>query len=425
MGFDAWFAIAVFVVTYGFIVSEKIHRTIIALVGAGIVILTGLLTQEQALGHIDWNTLALLTGMMLLVGVLRGSGLFEFLGVWVAKVSRGRPKLLLFLLAAMTAVLSAFLDNVTTVLLLVPVTLAMTDRLRLPAFPYLIAEIISSNLGGTATLIGDPPNIMIGSAVGLDFMDFVTNIGDAVFVILLLTIGLLLLLFGRELHTDVEATQALADLSPKDEVKDRALLLKGVIVLGLTIVGFVLHGQLHLESATIAFAGAALMLLLGGAQRMGEAFHHVEWPTLFFFIGLFVLVGGLVETGVIVRLASWALGVTGGSVPLLTVVVLWLSGFASAFVDNIPFTATMIPLLQQIGTQLGEETMMPVWWALSLGACFGGNGTLVGASANLIVASLAERQGITITFGRYFRYGFPVTLVTLLLSTGYLLLFEL
>lgn len=416
--FAFWGAIVVFIITYAIIISEKVHRMVIAMAGGLVMILMGFLNQETALKeNIDFNTLGLLTGMMILVTITRRTGVFEAVAVWSASLTKGEALRLLALLSVITAAASSLLDNVTTVLLIVPVTLTLTDKLQVNPVPYLIAEIFASNVGGTATLIGDPPNIMIGSAVGLSFNDFLIHLAPICFLILFVTVGLLLLVYRNGMKIEDERRQALLELNFKDEIKDWRLLYKSLGVLGLTVLGFALHGVLHVESATIALTGGILLMLLS-AEEPEDILLHVEWPTIFFFTGLFVLVGGLKATGVIGALANWTLTITQGNVMETSFLILWISAIASAFIDNIPFVATMIPLLQEMG-QLSGVNLEPVWWSLSLGACLGGNGTLIGASANVIVAGIAEKNGISLTFRQYMKVAFPLMLVSIIISHIY------
>lgn len=392
---------------------------VVATAGGLVMLLLGFLTQETALkDNIDFNTLGLLIGMMILVTITRRTGVFEAVAIWAARFTGGKPLRLLALLAFITATASAFLDNVTTVLLIVPVTLTLTDKLEVNPTPFLIAEVIASNIGGTATLIGDPPNIMIGSAVGLDFNAFLLHLTPVIFIILLATIALLLLIYRKDLQVTDENRQAILQLNFKEEIKDWQLLKKSLIVLGITIIAFIFHGVFHLESATIAFTGAILLMLVS-REEPEDIFLHIEWPTIFFFVGLFVLVGGLKATGVIGELAHWTLTVTHGDLLQTTLIVLWVSAIASAFIDNIPFVATMIPLILEMG-QLSGMTLDPLWWSLSLGACLGGNGTLIGASANVIVAGIAEKNGISLTFNHYLKIAFPLMIVSIIISHIYL-----
>lgn len=413
-----WLSIAVFIITYVFIIWEKVHRSVVVFVAGALVIALGIINQEKAVESIDFNTLWLLTGMMIIVGITRRSGVFEYLAIKSAKLAHGNPLLIMIIFSLITAVASALLDNVTTVLLMVPVTYAITDRLGINPMPFLMAEILSSNIGGTATLIGDPPNIMIGSATNLGFMDFVSNLALPVFLILIVTIMVLLLIYRKSMHADADKIEQVMQLNEIDSIKDWAILKKSLFVLALTILGFMMHQTLHLESATIALLGAGILLLITGYDPE-EALLNVEWPTIVFFAGLFVIVGGLEANGVIEYVAQQTLNITGGSEIKTGLLVLWLSAVASAFVDNIPYTATMIPLLQSVG-QMSHMNMESIWWALSLGACLGGNGSLVGASANVIVAGIAERNGNPISFVGFLKIGFPLMILSVLMAMIYL-----
>jgi Na+/H+ antiporter NhaD/arsenite permease-like protein len=419
---EAIFAIVIFLIVYMIIVSEKIHRTIVALAGALLMMAFGVLNQETAIHHIDFNTIGLLTGMMIIVAITAETGLFNYIAIWSAKAVKGEPVLILIVLSLITAIGSAFLDNVTTVLLIVPVTFSITRQLSVNPIPYLVSEILMSNIGGTATMIGDPPNIMIGSAVQeLSFNDFITNLTLISMFIAVVTIMVLVMLYRKELMADERAKLRLMGLNEKDQIKDRKLLLKCLSVLTLTILGFFIHQTFDFESASVALAGAVLLLLVAGPKYLEDALAQVEWPTIFFFIGLFVLVGGLMETGVIERLAQGAVHLTKGNVTNTSLLILWMSAIASAFVDNIPFVATMIPMIQSFG-EMGMTQLEPLWWSLALGACLGGNGTLIGASANVIVAGLASREGHEISFFSFLKIAFPLMILSILISTVYIYL---
>ncbi|MDF9408667.1 MAG: Inner membrane protein YbiR [Pelotomaculum sp. PtaB.Bin013] len=421
---QVFFATAVFLITYAVIVSEKIHRTVVALVGACLMALTKILGLEQVIEAIDFNTIGLLVGMMIIVGITKQTGIFEYLAIKAAKGSKGEPLKIIAALSLITAVLSAFLDNVTTVLLIVPVTFAIAKQLELNPLPFLIAEIISSNIGGTATLIGDPPNIMIGSATGLGFMDFVFNLTPVIVVIYILTIFFIQIIYRKQLVARPELQSVIMEIDEKDEIKDAKLLHKCLVVLFLTVLGFVLHQYVHLESSVIALSGASLLLLVTRSDPE-HSLHAVEWPVIFFFVGLFVVVGALEEVGVIEAMAKWSLEVTGGNMVPTSMLILWLSAIASAFVDNIPFVATMIPLIQDMGRLGGIADLNLLWWSLSLGACLGGNGTAIGASANVVVIGIAEKRGLLISFINYMKIAFPLMLMSIVVSTGYLLLWHL
>ncbi|MBD0382293.1 ArsB/NhaD family transporter [Paenibacillus sedimenti] len=417
---QAIWAIGIFLIIYGMIISEKIHRTILAMFGAVFMVVLGIVDQETALHHIDFNTLGLLIGMMIIVGITAETGLFKYVALKAAKMAKGKPKRIMVALVLITAGGSAFLDNVTTVLLMVPVTFSITRQLRVNPIPFLITQIIAANVGGTATLIGDPPNIMIGSAVKeLTFMAFINNLTPIAIIIILAYVPLFIMMFGKQIQSTPELQRSIMEMDEKAMITDHKLLKKCLNVLSVTILGFFLHQSLHLESATVALSGAFLLLLLTGEHMLEKAFHSVEWITIFFFIGLFVLVSGLVETGVIAKLAAMAIDVTGGDLLTTSMLILWLSAIASAFLDNIPFVATMIPMIQEMGN-MGVSNLEPLWWSLALGACLGGNGTLIGASANLIVAGLAGKEGYPITFVKYLKYGFPLMILSIVLSSIYI-----
>jgi Na+/H+ antiporter NhaD/arsenite permease-like protein len=422
LSIQAIIAIAVFLVSYAFIITEKIHRTIIAMSGGILMVLLGVMGQEKALEHIDFNTIGLLTGMMIIVAIASETGLFRYIAIWAAKKVKGGPIKLLLVLGTITALGSAFLDNVTTVLLIVPVTFSITRQLRVNPVPYLIAEVIASNIGGTSTLIGDPPNIMLGSAVKeLTFMAFIENLTAITFFILFVNIGILAFIYRKQLRTTDELKKSLMDLDEKEEITDKTLLIKSLLTLAITIVGFFFHQMLHLESAIVALTGAFLLLLLTGEKYLDKAFSKIEWTTIFFFIGLFVLVSGLVETGVISLLANYSVHLTGGDFKSTSILILWVSAIASAFIDNIPFVATMIPMIKDMGS-LGITHLEPLWWSLSLGACLGGNGTLIGASANVIVAGLAAKEGYNISFVKFLIIAFPLMILSILICTIYIYL---
>ncbi|WP_314048317.1 ArsB/NhaD family transporter [Selenomonas noxia] len=414
-------AIVIFVAAYALIISEKVHRTIVGLFGAMLMILFGILDQETAVHHIDFNTLGLLMGMMIIVNITSETGLFNFLAIWAAQKVRARPIALLVVLSSITMVCSALLDNVTTVLLTVPITFSITSQIKVDVMPYLISQILASNIGGTATLIGDPPNIMIGSAVGLDFMAFVQNLTLISIIIFILVQLILIALYHKELHTQPELQDKIMRLPADAQITDHALLHKCLAVIFLTITFFVLHGSLGLESATVALSGAGLLLLLTATrdeEKIAKVLSKIEWPAIFFFGGLFILVGALVETGVIRMLAAEAIKATGGNVEATAILILWMSAIASAFIDNIPFVATLIPLIQDMG-QMGLTNLDPMWWSLALGACLGGNGTLIGASANVVVASMSAQRGRPISFLGFMKIAFPVMIFTVLISNIY------
>ncbi len=426
-----WLATVLFVATYVVIVTERINRAIVSLIGAGLMITLGVLNQEAAIKGIDFNTLGLLTGMMVIVAISRRSGVFQFVAVWSAKKVRARPWGILVMLSLVTAVFSALLDNVTTVLLVAPVTLLITEELEVNPYPFLFAEIFASNIGGTATLIGDPPNIMIGSAVKLTFNDFLINLAPITPLIMLLTLIAIYFIWGRRMKATEKAMQRVMGFDEREAITDVPLLKKSLFVITMVITGFVLAHSLGLEPATVAMAGAALLLLLTSigesaedqSENVHKSFGEVEWVTIFFFVGLFILVHGLEHVGLLTILANKVLDFTGGDMTVTAMAILWVSAIFSAIVDNIPFVATMIPLIKSMAPTFGgAENLMPLWWSLALGACLGGNGSLVGASANLIVAGFAERAGHRIRFLPFMLLAFPLMLMSIVIASVYVYL---
>jgi Na+/H+ antiporter NhaD/arsenite permease-like protein len=424
-----WVSTIVLIVVYAIIITEKVNRSVIALVGAGFMILIGVLDQHEAIKGVDFNTIALLTGMMILVSVSRKSGMFEYMAVWSAKKAKAEPWGILLMLSVTTAVLSAFLDNVTTVLLIVPVTLALTKELKVPPYPFLFAEIFASNIGGTATLIGDPPNILIGSLVDLSFNDFVINLTPVVVVTLAAQVLMIHWLWGRHLSATPGDKARVMAMREIETIVNWTLLRQSLIVLAGVMIAFVLARPLHLEPGTIALFGAAVLMLLDNlgctpevqSEKCTHIFGEVEWITIFFFVGLFIVVHGVEVGGLLKMLADMLVSATGGNMEITAYAILWASAILSAIVDNIPFVATMIPLIKAMAPAFGgPDAIGPLWWSLSLGACFGGNGTLIGASANLTVAGLAERNGIPFRFLTYTYYAFPMMLVSIVISHIYI-----
>jgi Na+/H+ antiporter NhaD/arsenite permease-like protein len=420
------FALAVFVVVLAAFALDLVHRTAATLAGGILLVVAGAIGEDEAIEAVHWETLGLLIGMMILVGILKDSGVFGYLAIKSAQAARGRPGLVLVYLASITAFLSAFLDNVTTVLLMFPVTLVIARILEEDPIPFLIVEVLASNIGGTATLVGDPPNIIIGTVVDeLTFMDFIVNLAPPIAVILLVTLGIVWLAHGRKLHTTDEDRKNIMALEASEEIEDRPLLVRAGAVAGLTVVGFFLQGVTGLNPAIVALAGAAVAMLVCGPE-VEKVLHEVEWPTILFFVGLFVMVGALESTGFI-ELVAESLASGSDSLAGTAMIVMWGSGFASGVVDNIPFTATMVPVIEQLAEARGYDaaTTEPLWWSLSLGACLGGNFTLIGASANLVVAGLVAREGLrSFTFWRFLMWGFPLTLVALSISSAYVLVFQ-
>jgi Na+/H+ antiporter NhaD/arsenite permease-like protein len=410
-----WLAGGIFLITYALIVTERVDRTVSAVLGGMAMILLGVLSQDQAFHAIDWNVIFLLGGMMVIANVLRETGLFQWSAIQAIRLGKGDPFRILVILSTVIAVSSALLDNVTIVVLAAPVALFVASSLKVSPLPFLITGILASNIGGTATLVGDPPNILIGSAAGIDFLTFAANLAPISLLILIVFPGLSWFLFRKDLQAgqshalDIEALEAGALIT------DRRLLNKALIVMAGVVVGFLAHGALHLEPATIAVAGATILLLWGRSDPH-KVLRDVEWTTLVFFVGLFIIVEAVVEVGLIAQVAEMALRLTDGNLALTSMLLLWLSAIASGIVDNIPYTATMIPIVENLGQSM---PVLPLWWSLALGACLGGNATLVGAAANVVVANVAEKSGHPISFKRFLGYGLATTVMSLLLATGY------
>ena len=433
MGPAFWIATVIFLLSYILIVTEKIHKTIIAIFGAALMIVLGIVTQDDAfysleLG-VDWNVIFLLVSMMTIVNIMKPTGVFEYIAIRSTKAAKGKPFIIMVMFSVVTAVLSAFLDNVTTVLLIAPVTLFICQALELDVVPYLITETIASNIGGTATLIGDPPNIMIASKAQIDFMAFIYHLTPVVIVIMVVYLITLKFVFGKRMTVKEELRQRVMVMEEREAIKDPVLLKKSLIVLAVTMTGFVFHGALHLQPATIALFGAALLLLVSGIKDPHHILSEAEWSTLFFFIGLFIIIGGIIKVGLIKWMSIQALEITQGNMFATSMVVMWFSAFASAIIDNIPYVATMNPLIIDMAKQLwpnlsGAELLhhpdlMPVWWSLALGACLGGNGTAIGASANVIVVGMAEKMGHPISFRKFMLYGMPFMIQTVIISMIY------
>jgi len=415
------FALIIFLLAYVFIASEKINKTLIALLGASVMIIFHVISQEAAFEHIDMNVIFLLISMMILVKIVEKTGIFQYLAIKFAKLVKGNPYAIMIILFFMTALFSAILDNITTVLLISPISILIARELGISPMPFLITQIFGSNIGGTATLIGDPPNIMIGSAAHLSFMDFIFHIFPIAVFQLFVFAGLFYIFLKGKMKVTNENKARIMDFDEKMLIKDRDLLKKALLVFGAVIIGFMIHGFVDLEAATIALTGSVILILITKID-IEESFKDVEWLTIFFFIGLFIMVGALVETGIISIMSKKMLAITQGNIKLTSQIVLWFAGIGSGIIDNIPFVATMIPLIQTMGNHVGHDTIMPVWWALSLGSCLGGNGTLIGASANVIVADFARKSGYKIGFLGFLKYSIPVTLLSLIISYFYLLI---
>jgi len=412
-------SIVVFVAVMALVVSEKIHRALAALLGAVVLLVIGIIDFNAGMESIDFNTLGVLCGMMMFVAIVKESGLFEFVAIKSAKACKGNPWLIMIAFAVITAVFSAFLDNVTTVLLIGPMTIMLCKTLDINPVPFLLLEIMMSNVGGTATLIGDPPNIMIGSEAGLSFAQFIMVNAPIVVVIMVVLLVIFRFMYGRHLSVDEKNRLNIMELSAEDAIIDKALFHKSVVMIVLVAIAFMLHGVFNLETSVIALTAAAVIILISG-RDIEVAIEGIEWGTIGFFLGLFMVVGGMEHTGVIEMLGNAIVDATGGNVVLMMIVILWASAILSSILDNIPFVATMIPIIMVM--EASGIDVYPLWWALSLGACLGGNGTLVGASANVVLSGIANKEGYNITFMSFTKVAFPLMLVTVALSTIYLLI---
>ena len=412
-------ALAIFVAVIAVIVSEKLHRAACALIGAMLLILIGILEPAEALGFIDFNTIGVLIGMMMFVAVVKNSGIFEYLAVKAARIAKGNPWRIMVYFMIITAVLSAFLDNVTTVLLIGPMTFSICKTLELNPIPFLMTQIISSNVGGTATLIGDPPNIMLGSAADITFLQFILYDGPIVAIVMIATIIGFRFLYNKCLTVTPEKMELIMQMDEKKEIRDQVLFYKSIVMICLVALAFILHDNLGLKTSVIALSCAALMILIG-KQDVEETVHDVEWPTIVFFAFLFIVVGGLEKVGIIHMMAEGMINATGTHYVILMIVILWVSALCSAVLDNIPFVATLIPLIQTMASE-GID-VWPLWWAVSIGACFGGNGTIIGASANVVLTGIAGRRGYPITFIDFLKVGGPMMIMSIILATIYLLI---
>ena len=417
----------ILILSYILIATEKISKVTIALLGAGITIILGLVSQTKVIDgalnplyfvqYIDFNVIFLLVSMMIIVNITTKSGVFNYIANELLKMTKGHPLAILAVLGIFTACLSAFLDNVTTVILIMPITFFIADRLGINPIPYLLTEVFASNIGGTATLIGDPPNIIIGSAAGFTFMDFVNNLTLVVAIILLSVILFLILIFKKHLHTSEDKMKEVMNIDNSNTITDKGLMIRSLLVLGLVILGFVTHDITHIETCVSAMLGASVLLLF---EKPDEILRDIEWNTIFFFVGLFIIIGGVEASGGIKLMAEWIIRVTNGSQEAASMLILWASGIISGVIDNIPYTATMSPMLVEIQKTMGVEYTTPLWWALSLGACLGGNMTMIGAAANVIVSETAARHKHPMFFIRFMKYGIVVVLISLIISHVYI-----
>jgi len=418
---------ALLLIAYVFIALEKIPKVTIALLGASLTIVLGLVSQNKMTGElvnphyfinfIDFNVIFLLVSMMIIVSITTRSGIFNWVANELLKFTKGHPIKILFVLGIFTAVTSAFLDNVTTVILIMPITFAIAGKLDINPIPYLITEIFASNIGGTATLIGDPPNIIIGSAGGLSFMDFIKELTPVVVIILFVVISVVTLIFRKTLHADEKKMAEVANIDNSKTIKDIRLMIRSVIILFLVILGFMLHDMINIETCIVAMLGASILLIF---EKPTEILKDVEWNTIFFFIGLFIIIGGLEASGGIKLMAEWILQITQGSQAAASMLILWASGMISGIIDNIPYTATMAPMIVEIQKTMGHNYAYPLWWALSLGACLGGNMTIIGAAANVIVSENAAKENHPIGFLKFMKYGVVTVAISLVISSFYI-----
>ncbi len=416
----------ILLIAYIFIALEKIPKVTIALIGGGLTILLGLVSQSKMIGEnlnphyfanfIDFNVIFLLVSMMILVLIATKSGVFTWIANELLKLTKGKPIKILFALGLFTAIVSAFLDNVTTVILVMPITFAIAKQLEINPVPILITEVFCSNIGGTSTLIGDPPNIIIGSAAGFSFMDFVVELAPVIAVILLAVLAFLAFVFKKDLITTEERMKKVSEIDNSKTITDKKHMIRSMTVLGLVILGFMLHDITHIETCIVAMIGASILLLF---EKPTEILEKVEWNTIFFFIGLFIIIGGLEASGGIKLMAEWLLKITNGSQDTTSIIILWGSGIISGIIDNIPYTATMSPMLVEIQKTMGADYTYPLWWALSLGACLGGNMTIIGAAANVIVSENATKEGHPIGFMQFMKYGVPTVAISLIISSVY------
>ena len=416
----------ILLVAYIFIALEKVPKVTIALIGAGLTLLLGLVSQSKMIGDnlnthyfanfVDFNVIFLLVSMMILVLIATKSGVFTWMANELLKLTKGKPIRILFALGLFTAIVSAFLDNVTTVILVMPITFAIAKQLEINPVPILITEVIASNVGGTSTLIGDPPNIIIGSAAGFSFMDFIVHLAPVVAIILLVVLAFLAVVFKKDLVATEENMKKVASIDNSKTITDKKHMIRSMSVLGLVILGFMLHDLTHIDTYVVAMIGASILLLF---EKPTEILEKVEWNTIFFFVGLFIIIGGLEASGGIKLMAEWLLKVTNGSQEATSMMILWGSGIISGIIDNIPYTATMSPMLVEIQKTMGADYTFPLWWALSLGACLGGNMTIIGAAANVIVSENAAKEGHPIGFIQFMKYGVPIVAISLIISSVY------
>jgi Na+/H+ antiporter NhaD/arsenite permease-like protein len=421
--FAMMLALIIFVIAYLFIITEWINKMTIALLGGFLIVACHILTQQQAYSYIDWNVIFLLIGMMIIMGVLRDTGVFQYIAIKTSKLAKGSPIRILLFMFVVTAIISAVLDNVTTVMIIVPVNILIATELGISPIPFVVTQAVASNVGGTATLIGDPPNIMIGSATELSFMDFVLNLAPVIIIIMLLSLVMVYFMFKKSMKVSNERKARLMEFDTSRLITDKPLLIRVGIILGLLIIGFVTQEYIGINSATLAMIAALVILIISNRKEVEHIMSKaIDWVSLFFFVGLFIIVGGLNETGFLKIVANSILTVTHSDLKMTSMALIWFSGFLSAVIDNVPFVATMIPLIKGMATTFGPSALTPLWWSLSLGACLGGNGTLIGASANIVSVGIAKKSGHPISFWVFTKYSFLLMLMSLVVSTAYIYL---
>jgi Na+/H+ antiporter NhaD/arsenite permease-like protein len=414
-------ALAIFVLTYFFIISEWINKTTIVLLGGFLIVLCRIMTQDVAFSYIDWNVIFLLIGMMIIMGVIKDTGVFQYAAIKTAKVAKGSPIRIMMLMFAVTAAISAILDNVTTVMIIIPVIILIASELGISPIPFIITQIMASNIGGTATLIGDPPNILIGSAVKLTFIDFIVNLTPVIIIISLLSMAIIYLFFHKRMHVSNQRRAKIMSYNEKILITNKPLLLKSIIVMSLLMIGFVAQEFIHLNSATIAMTAALVLLILSNRREVEHILtQSIDWVSLFFLIGLFMIIGGLNEAGVMSKAAPAIVRVTRANFQFTTLAMIWFSGILSSVIGAVPLVATMIPLIKNMASSFNVVSMNPMWWALALGSCLGGNGTVLGTAANIVSVGIAKRNGFPISFWRFLRYSFFITLMSLVVSTLYI-----
>ncbi len=413
-------ALLIFIITYVFIISEWINKTTIVLLGGFLIVLCRIMTQEVAFSYIDWNVIFLLIGMMIIMGVIKDTGVFQYAAIKTAKVAKGSPIRIMMLMFAVTAAISAVLDNVTTVMIIIPVIILIASELGISPIPFIITQIMASNIGGTATLIGDPPNILIGSAVKLTFIDFIVNLTPVIIIISLLSMAVIYLVFHKRMHVSNQRRARIMGYNEKILITNKPLLIKSIIVMCLLMFGFVAQEFIRLNSATIAMTAALVLLILSNRKEVEHILtQSIDWVSLFFLIGLFMIIGGLNEAGVMSKAAPAIVRVTRANFQFTTLAMIWFSGILSSVIGAVPLVATMIPLIKNMASSFNVVSMDPMWWALALGSCLGGNGTVLGSAANIVSVGIAKRNGFPISFWRFLRYSFFITLMSLAVSTLY------